>query len=135
MKHGQYGYKVEVSVVPNGLEIGCNSHEPGSKNDLTIFQEMNWFHKKMLRKLGDEKGWEDDWQIAQKYPKHWAVLVDKGYQGLQEYYRGIHPTKKPRNGVLTPAQVTENRHISSDRVLVENYLGCLCTPWNVIGCK
>lgn len=50
VKHKQYGYKVEVSVLPNGLFICCREHEAGSTSDLTIFQQKQYLHKRLLKK-------------------------------------------------------------------------------------
>ena len=33
-----YGYKLELSVLPTGLAIGCMEHYPGSVSDLEIFR-------------------------------------------------------------------------------------------------
>ena len=49
-KHKQYGYKVEVSVLPNGLALCCSEHEPGSVFDLTLFQRMQYLLTKQLKK-------------------------------------------------------------------------------------
>ena len=60
-KHKQYGYKMEVSVLPNGMaiqwhsQVGCSKHEPVSVSDLTLFQRMQYFHNKQLQKKGKEK--------------------------------------------------------------------------------
>ena len=39
-KHKRYGYKMEVSILPNDIAIGCSGHEPGSVSDLTLFRWM-----------------------------------------------------------------------------------------------
>ena len=49
-KHKRYGYTTEVSVLPNGLAIGCRAQEPGSVSDLKIFEAMTSFHASQLRK-------------------------------------------------------------------------------------
>ena len=49
-KHNQYGYKIEVSVFPNGLALCCSEHEPGAVSDLTLFQRMHYLHTKQLKK-------------------------------------------------------------------------------------
>lgn len=134
-KHGFYGYEIEASVLPNGMEIGCSVHEPRSVSDLRIFLDMQIFHKEKMTKCSNELDFEDDGLIEKEFPDKWGILLDKGYQGSKEICRAIHLTKKPRNGVLSPAQLSENRHISSDRVLVENYFGRRCGIWNVIRSK
>lgn len=35
-KDGQYGLKVEVSVPPSGIAIGCSAYEPGSVSDFSF---------------------------------------------------------------------------------------------------
>lgn len=42
-KHKLYGYKVEVSVLPNGMAIGATRHYPGAVSDLRICQENRAF--------------------------------------------------------------------------------------------
>jgi len=61
--------------------------------------------------------------LCGEYPHIWAILADKGYQGSAEFLRTIIPKRKPANGLLTRGGEEKNRKISSDRVLVENYLG------------
>lgn len=42
-KKKMYGCKVEVSVVPTGLAIGCVEHYPGSVSDLENFRRNTPF--------------------------------------------------------------------------------------------
>lgn len=58
-----------------------------------------------------------------KYPNMWAIIGEKGYQGGSNFIRIIHPKKKPPGGLLSATDVEENRKISSDRIIVENYFG------------
>ncbi|ETV67324.1 hypothetical protein H257_16412 [Aphanomyces astaci] len=50
----------------------------------------------------------------------WAVIADKGYQGIQRVVRVVLPKKKPAGGILTLEDVRSNDRIASDRVIVEN---------------
>lgn len=59
---------------------------------------MNKIHEKLLRKKENEMGITDVLQMADKYCDMWALLVDKGYQGITQIMRRIHPRKKPANG-------------------------------------
>ena len=98
-KHKLYGYKTEVSVLPNGLALGCSVHEPGSVSDLKMFEAMLPFHSKQLRK-GEGEGqndMEDDGPWSKEFPNYCAVLCDKGYYGAKEFCRVIHLTKKNRS--------------------------------------
>ena len=125
-KHKQYGYKVEVSVLPNGLALCCSEHELGSVSDLTLFQRMQYLHTKQLKKKQGDMDYDDDGPLSNKFERSWGVLVDKGYQGASDLYRVTHPKKKPVHGVLTPSEVKLNRMISSDRIIVDNVFGRLC---------
>lgn len=49
-KHNLYGYKVEVSVLSNGLAVNCAKHYPGSVSDLEILQRGVGFHCAALKK-------------------------------------------------------------------------------------
>ena len=47
-KHKQYGYKVEVQVLPNVISLCCSEHEPWSVSDLQLFQSIQYLHTKQL---------------------------------------------------------------------------------------
>ena len=47
-KHTLYGYKSEVSVLPNGIAIGCTAHQPGSVSDLDIYIGRIWSGIRLL---------------------------------------------------------------------------------------
>ncbi|KAJ0390448.1 hypothetical protein P43SY_011509 [Pythium insidiosum] len=132
-KHGLYGVKVEVSVVPTGFAIGMTKHVGGRVTDKTIFDNNIDFHMSQLVKQGDEHNVRDRGPLAEEYPQQWAVLGDKGYQGFAEQVRGISPHKRPPGGILSMEQQQFNDEVSHDRVVVENYFGRLKTLWNVIG--
>ena len=95
-KHKLNGFKVEVSVTPNGFAVGSSMQEPGSVSDLVVFQEMQWFHRRIQRKKSDEMEMMDSGPLAETYPNQWAVLADNGYQGAGEFCRIIHPKRKPQ---------------------------------------
>ncbi|KAJ0391121.1 hypothetical protein ATCC90586_011652 [Pythium insidiosum] len=122
-KHGLYGVKVEVSVVPTGFAIGMTKHVGGRVTDKTIFNNNIDFHMSQLAKQGDEHNVRDRGPLAEEYPQQWAVLGDKGYQGFAEQVRGISPHKRPPGGILSMEQQQFNDEVSHDRVVVENYFG------------
>ena len=78
---------------------------------------------------------DDDGPLSDEFPSYWAVLCDKGYYGAEAFCRLMYPTKKPINGTMTQAEVSNNRHISSDRIIVENVFGRLCGLWNDMAAK
>ncbi|KAF0715653.1 Aste57867_3280 [Aphanomyces stellatus] len=129
-KHGLYGHKVEVSVLPNGLAINCTRHYKGSVSDKTIFGENLDFHVTNLTKKSSELTMADDGD-DERCAVEWAVIADKGYQGIQHAVRAVLPFKKPVSGVLTFEQERTNDRIATDRVIVENWFGRLKTLWGV----
>ena len=134
-KHKLYGYKCEVSVLPLGIACFATAHYPGSVSDIDIFSKNLSQHLKMCEKSTDEKELEDTYLFADKYPNHWEILFDKGYQGAVDMVRAIYPTKKPPMRTLTLKQKAENKRISADRIIVENFFGRLCTLWDVLAAK
>ncbi|KAE9011694.1 hypothetical protein PF010_g9788 [Phytophthora fragariae] len=128
-KHKLHGYKVDVSVIPTGFAINSTRHYLENAADIDICRENIDFHRQHLKKLPSEERLADDGPLHDNYPNDWAVLCDKGYQGLETVLRAIHPTKKPRGRSLTLAQVNENHDISRDRIVVGNFLGRMYTLW------
>ena len=92
-KHKLYGFKVEVSVLPNGFAAGCSEHFAGSVSDIDIMVHMKLFHDMALTKTEDEKEVTDIGILSYKYPDSWALLADEGYQGAVEFVRSISPRK------------------------------------------
>lgn len=131
-KHKLYGYKVEVSVLPNGLALCCSKHYPGSVSDLEIFQRMRNVHSKYLRKNEADLRVNDVDPLVAEHPNLWAVLVDKGYQGAPEFCRTIQPVKKRANQRLSLSDERFNKKVSSDRIIVENFFGRVCGLWSVL---
>ncbi|RHY14419.1 hypothetical protein DYB36_004675 [Aphanomyces astaci] len=130
-KHGQYGVKVEVSVLPNGLALNVTSAVPGSVSDITICDSNSDFHLEHLQKAGNDGEAVDAGPLSGEYPDSWALLADKGYQGLHRRLRAITPMKRPAGGLLSLEDMTNNDKIASDRVVVENFFGRLKTLWAV----
>lgn len=133
-KHRLYGYKCEVSVLPSGLAIGFTKHYAGSISDIDILHRNIRFHRWAAKKKAAED-MEDNGDSSEEYPTQWAILVDKGYQGGEEFLRVIHPVKKPKGKMLTVHEQEYNRAQSSDRIIVENFFGRLCNLWGLVGNK
>ncbi|KAF0712498.1 Aste57867_4809 [Aphanomyces stellatus] len=113
-KHGLYGHKVEVSVAPNGLAINVTDSAKGSVSDIEIFKDNLGFHTSQLEKQADEGDINDPDALQDRYPTHWAVLSDKGYQESRK---------------------RANERLSTDRVIVENFFGRLKTLWGLASDK
>ncbi|KAE9275522.1 hypothetical protein PF008_g29332 [Phytophthora fragariae] len=135
-KHHLYGLKVEVSVIPTGVAINCTDWEKGSIADISIFRANKQFHTSAMQKRPGEDTINDQGPQADRYQNDWAVLVDKGYQGLQDEFRTIQPKKRAARGPpLTADERSESDRISHDRVLVESYFGRLKKLWGVCSHK
>ena len=92
---------MEVSVSPNGLAIACSNHYLGRISDFEIIQRRIEVHKKCLRKKERDGNIRDDGLHFDNYPNEWAILADKGYQGLQEIRRVVIPVNRPLRGILS----------------------------------
>ncbi|KAG3097680.1 hypothetical protein PI124_g15448 [Phytophthora idaei] len=93
-----------------------------------MFRHNEAFHHTTRRKSNEDRSLRDMGLMNTKYLNEWAVLTDKGYQGLEQHVRCIHPTKgsNPTTAVAQP-----NADISSDRISVENWFGRLCGLWRI----
>ena len=120
-KHKLYGFKVEASVLPNGLAISVSNHYPGSVSDIEIMREMLHFHDDALEKSGEELAITDIGRGSESYPNRWGVLLDKGYVGMEPEVRAIIPKKKPRGGVPSGSEKRENAALAADRIIVETF--------------
>lgn len=78
----------------------ATEHYAGSMSDLEIFQDHSDFYLAATEKADLEDEIEDLGALSAENSQHWAVLVDKGYQGVQEFLRGIHPIRKSPNKLL-----------------------------------
>ena len=105
-------------MLPNGIAIGCTLHQPGSVSDLTLFRKNIKWHQAALSKTEREaRSYPDVGPMVEEHDGLWAVLTDKGYQGVADVIRAIMPKKKPKGGSLSHDDQRINRKISSDRIL------------------
>lgn len=58
-----------------------------------MFMERIDVHKSYLEKAENDLGVNDCGELHRQYPSLWACLVDKGYVGLGNSIRAIHPKK------------------------------------------
>ncbi|KAE9045849.1 hypothetical protein PR001_g4793 [Phytophthora rubi] len=119
----------------NGLALDCSAHSKGSVADITTFRSNDVFHVKALKKLPGEVHLADEGPMRGTYPNEWAVLTEKGYQGLGADFRAIHPKRHQRMQPSSLEDMRQNDNISHDRVIVENYFGRLKTLWSVCADK
>lgn len=133
-KHHLYGYKKELSVLSTGLTICQSKTHPGSVWVIDILGLNRAWHISELEKLESEFEIDEDGEIDNSKDSYCAVLLDKGYSSIKSTVRGIVPDEKPPSGWLSATQRTRNENLFSDRVVVKNVLGRLCT-FNLIGFK
>lgn len=129
------GHEVEASVLHNGISIGSSNYFSGSISDIDIFNRMAESHSKSLREFEKERNIIGIGELIDRYPKYWAILMHKGYQGAGEFMRVVHPKKKEPNTLLVLDEEAYNTKVSSDRGIVENYFGRLCTLWTIYAAK
>jgi hypothetical protein len=69
----------------------------------------------------DSDSESDNEESDEEEPEELAMIVDKGYQGLQHFVPCVMPHKRRANAQLTQQQKQHNRRVARRRVLVENY--------------
>lgn len=126
-KHYLRGYKVEGLVLPNGQAVSCTQRYPDNEADIEIFQKHTEFHMQALRKAKGDDDIENEGRLIARYPTSWSVLADKGYQELDCDFRAVTSYQCSASQKLTLDQISTNKRIAHDRILVENYFGCLCS--------
>ncbi|KAH9146838.1 hypothetical protein AeRB84_009342 [Aphanomyces euteiches] len=96
-KHALYGFKVEVSVHPNGLTIDCSDHARGATANIQIFRVNIDFHRREIKKMADDGNWLDEGPYLNEFGDEWCILADKGYQGLLQHVPAVTPKKPSPN--------------------------------------
>ncbi|RHY20761.1 hypothetical protein DYB32_009959 [Aphanomyces invadans] len=134
-KHHLYGKKVEVAVSPSGFALHVSQHVPGSVHDKTLFDQNSSFHSDVRKKRPSEVHLEDSCPLRETFSDQWALLADKGYQGVQHVSRAILPARASRNHRLTASQESTNQRIATDRIIVENWFGRNYTLWGIVSDK
>lgn len=99
----------------------------GSKSGIEMFRSNLEWHKCTVLKSGGQYTIDDHGEFSSKYSSTWSILMDKGYTRITDSARAIIVSKKPVNRWQTTQQRVRNEKISSDRVVVENYSGRICT--------
>ena len=126
---------MKISVLPTGVAACASAHRPGSVSDLTIFREMYEFHKTATEKGMDDRNIRDHGPLRSKYPNLWAVSTKKGYQGAADELRVLYLKKKKPHKMLSVDDEQDNKYLSSDRVIVENYFGRMNSLWEITSRK
>ena len=119
-KHSSYGYKTETGHLPNGILVFVGDTYAGSVHDFSIFKDNIEIYKSFLEKKGYEHKVEDKGELKQKYPKSWALMADKGYQGASDLMRAIIPVKGKD---VSKEDNMRNKKLAKSRVICENFYG------------
>jgi hypothetical protein len=128
-KHKCHTIKWYYSHYPSGYVCQKSKLYPGSKFDKTVLLDCVDETKELLVKTQMEMRLRDDGELHDQYPSHWAILYDKGFQGIVSELRAIIPKKKPRNGNLTSREKRKNSQIGEDRIICENFYGRKKVLW------
>ncbi len=133
--HKLYGLKQEVLVLPVGIAIHFSIPYKGSSSDKTILANNYNKHLALTKKKLHEEMIEDTGPLQDKYPSNWCILVDKGYQGCAKGVCIVTPKKTPPCGSLTTEEKEQNKNLSSDRIIVENFFGREYKLWGLMAKK
>jgi len=80
-------------------EIICTAHAEGSVHDFKLYETS----------------------LGSSISEEIKLKCDSGYQGILKFHKNSEiPKKKPRGGKLTDEEKSENKKLSSERVLIEN---------------
>ena len=64
------------------------------------------------------------------------ILADSGYTGIQNTFpEALISKKKPKRSTLSNDDKRFNRHLSHDRIIVENYFARLKVKFGILDCK
>ena len=75
--------KLEVSCYPNGEICNWSKMVCGSTSDITIFRNNLSVHKRLSKKSAAPLTVVDHGEGSQDHPHHHAILLDKGYIGIE----------------------------------------------------
>lgn len=119
-KHKLFGYKVKVSVPPNGHAVNCLSHGREKTSDTTTVRGNQEFHDNALLERSEDSSKVIVDVLSAEYLYHFAVHVDKDYQRLTSNVRAVYPFCQPAHGTLSLTAGHEHDKISHDPIIVES---------------
>jgi len=124
-KHGAYVVKREYAHLPDGRFAFASRAYSGAVHDTTIFNDQLAVYQDFLAKVDRDASIPDERGMLS-----WALMADKGYQGIQERIRAVIPARQDMDP--QPSQES-NMAIASDRIICENAYGRLKTMFRI--CK
>lgn len=63
------------------------------------------------------------------------IMLDTGYQGAQEFLRGINPINNQAGSTVYQEDICFHEKVSADRIIFENLFGWLSLLHGVMGSK
>lgn len=96
-----YGFKIEVSVLPSEIKIGCTAHYPGSLADLEILWKNKNFLEEASKNVIEVLDYIDTRKMQEYSLDYCVTLLDERYQGAAEDLRATHLTRTPAREALT----------------------------------
>jgi hypothetical protein len=111
-KHGIDCVKNEFGHAPNGQVMSVSKTHPGAVHDFAVFMSRKGQYCSFLHRQPSEAAIQDRGDAT-----CWALMADKGCTGAQQHLRAGIPECVGRH------ETVENRAISRDRIVVENFCG------------
>ena len=121
-KHKIYGLKSLTLHYRNGSLVACWAGTPGAVHDVVIANE----HYQEIKRLIEEE---------ERMREESKIFADKGFLGCEGNLPVLIPYKKKPNRELTPAQVEQNKALSSHRVICERWYGRLKGLFRIIAAE
>lgn len=126
-KHKMHGIKLQATVNPSGQCIHTDLSQLGHVHDKKVFDVSSAL---------DLVEYEETLPNGSKVKKHYPLLFDKGYTGVNRYFpEAIVTQKKPIGRDLTSQENKYNHDVESDRVIVENFFGRMRVKWGILAAK
>jgi hypothetical protein len=120
-KHGAYVVKREYAHLPDGRFAFASQVFSGAVHDTTIFNHQLPIYQEFLQKVDRDANLPDERGMLS-----WALMADKGYQGIQDRIRAVIPLR--RDMMLDQ---TNNAEIAIERIICENAYGRLKTLFGI----
>ena len=111
-----------MSVTSVGLAVHVSDIAKGLVSNKQIMMDNLRHHKILTKKTTSSLLLEDAGPLRETWPHYWAMVADKGYQGMAEVCQNVLPKKKPRNALLPLNNRYENQNIASSWIIVEIFL-------------
>lgn len=126
-KHKMHGIKLQAIVNPDGLCIHTDIKQLGHVHDKKVFDVSDALNLVTFEELLPN---------MTKVKKHYPLLFDKGYTGVNRYYpEAIVTQRKPIGRDLTSQENKFNHDVESDRVIVENFFGRMRAKCGILSMK